>query len=124
MRFKLNTDVFDPTLALASVGGDRSFLSEVAGLFQAAWPTLLGDIRAGLAVGDLCSVERSAHLVEAAARNVSARSVYESARELEQSARRGALEASQLACEQLQREVERLTPYLTPLQNFRSAATA
>jgi len=120
----MNSDVFDSTLALESVGGDRSFLSEVAGLFQAAWPTLWSDIRAGLAVGNLCAVERSAHLVQAAARNVSARSVYEAAQELEQLARHGALEASQVACEALQREVERLTPYLAPLQNFRSAHTA
>ena len=124
MRLKVNTEVFDHALALASVGGDRTFLSEVAGLFQAAWPTLRGDIRTGLAVGNLCAVERSARLVEAAARNVSARNVYEAARELEALARRGSLEASQVACEALEREVEVLTPYLAPLQNVRGAREA
>jgi len=114
---KTNPEIFDWSSALASVGGDRNFLSEVAGLFQAAWPTLLGNIRAGLATGDLWAVESSARLVEGAARNVSAKNVYESARQLEFLARQGAVRASQAACANLEHEVEALKPYLAPLRD-------
>jgi hypothetical protein len=49
-------EVFDMGLVLSSVGGDGEFLTELVGLVQAAWPTLLSDIRGGMARGDLRSV--------------------------------------------------------------------
>lgn len=117
MRMQPDPEVFDPTSALASVGGDREFLSEVAGLFQAAWPTLCNDIRAGLAAGDFGAMERSARLVEAAARNLSARIVCESAHRLALLARQGALEDCEAACANLEHQVARLTPHLAPLRH-------
>ena len=117
MRMEMTTEVFDRTSALASVGGDREFLSELVGLFQAAWPTLQGLIRAGLAEGNLHAVERSARLVKAAANNVSAKKISESASTLEIIAHEGALEAARAACATLEGEVVKITPYLTPLRN-------
>jgi len=110
-------EVFDVGLALSSVGGDQEFLAEVVGLTQAAWPTLLADIRSGMARGDLCIVETSARLAKAAARNVSAKRAYESALQLEAVARKGDLQAVQRAGMDLEREVELLQFFLAALSD-------
>jgi len=115
MSLEDNSEVLDCTLALASVGGDQEFLSEVAGLVQAAWPTLLGDIRQALATGDFGSVARATRLVKAAAQNVSAARVYASALHLEAAAQAGQLESAQVAGVQLEQEVERLKAALTAM---------
>ncbi|HME01084.1 MAG TPA: hypothetical protein VKM93_27700 [Terriglobia bacterium] len=115
MGVEENSEVIDCTLALASVGGDREFLSEVAGLVQAAWPALLSDIGQALAAGDLCAVERTTRLAKAAARNVSAARAYESALRLEAAAHAGQLETAREAGVQLEQEVERLKAALATL---------
>jgi HPt (histidine-containing phosphotransfer) domain-containing protein len=109
------SDVFDVGSALSSVGGDREFLAELVGLIQAAWPTLLADIRDGMARGDLRTVESAARLGQAAARNVSAKRAYESALQLEALARRGDLPAVESAGVDLEREVELLRFFLAAL---------
>jgi len=60
------TEVFDMGLALNSVGGDEEFLAEVVGLTQAAWPTLLTEMREAISRGDLRAVETGAPLAMAA----------------------------------------------------------
>ncbi len=107
-----HAEVFNEALALRSVGGDREFLAEVVGLVQAAWPSLLADIREGMARGNLVAVGITARLAKAAARNVSAKRVYESAVQLEAMAAIGNLEAAQGASKSLEREVERLQSVL------------
>ena len=49
----LNTEIFDLTLALQNVGGDGEFLAEIAGLIKAAWPTLLADLKEGMAAREI-----------------------------------------------------------------------
>ena len=117
-----HAEVFNETLALSSVGGDRDFLAEVVGLVQAAWPTLLADIREGLERGNLSAVGMTARLAKAAARNVSAKRAYESAVKLEAMAAIGNLEAARGASKSLEREVERLQAVLpTPEHSEYSA---
>jgi len=115
MEFEENPEVVDQRLALASVGGDREFLSEVAGLVQAACPTLLSDMGRALATGDLGAVERTTRLVKAAARNVSAARAYESALLVEAAARTGQLEAARAAGVRLGLELEKLKAALATL---------
>ncbi len=110
-------EVFDASLALSSVGGDQEFLAELVGLTQAAWPTLLTDIRSGIAWGDLRTVETTARLAKAAARNVSAKRAYESALQLEAMARMGDLPSVQRASLDLEREVEMLRIFLAALSD-------
>jgi hypothetical protein len=110
-----NAEVLDEALALRSVGGDWEFLAEVVGIVRAAWPTLLTDIREGIARGDLCAVEATARLAKAAARNVSARRAYDSALQLEKMAGKGDLQATQGARVSLEREVEKLQLVLSTL---------
>jgi HPt (histidine-containing phosphotransfer) domain-containing protein len=105
-------DVFDLGLALSSVGGDHEFLTELVGLAQAAWPTLLAKIQSGMARGDLHAVETAAHLAKVAAQNVSAKRAYESALQLEATARQGDLHAVQSASMELEREVDLLRSFL------------
>ena len=109
------TEVFDVGMALSSVGGDREFLTEVVGLIQAAWPTLLADIREGLARGDLCAVETTARLAKAAARNVSARRAYASALKVETMAGKGDLQGVQSASVDLEAEVELVRSFIAAL---------
>jgi len=105
-------EVFDVRAALSSVGGDREYLAELVGLVNAAWPTVLGDIREGMSRGDLRTVEASARLAKSAARNVSAKRAYECALQLETAASRGDLVDAQGAMEKLEREAEMLCFYL------------
>ena len=111
------SEVFDVSLALSSVGGDSEFLTEVVGLVQAAWPTLLADIREGVARKDLPAVKTSARLAKAAARNVSAKRAYESAQQLETAAEIGDLQAAQGAQASIEREVGLLQVFLATLRN-------
>lgn len=110
-------EVFNVSLALNSVGGDQEFLTELVGLTQAAWPTLVADLRNGIAQKDLHAVETTARLAKAAARNVSAKRAFESALELETRACKGDLPAAQDAVATLEREVGILQSFLATLAN-------
>ena len=110
-------EVFDLDSALSSVGGDREFLTELVGLAQAAWPTLLTDIRGGIAREDLPAVEKAARLAKVAAQNVSAKRAYESARQLQMMACKGDFPAVQSASVELEREVELLRFFLAALRD-------
>jgi hypothetical protein len=101
-------EVFDVGQALQRVGGDVEFLTEIVGLTQAAWPTLLTDIRDGVSRGDLRAVATSARLAKAAARNVAAKRAYECALQLCATACKGDLQAARNAIAALEQEVEML----------------
>jgi hypothetical protein len=103
-----NAEVFDVGEALKSVGGDREYLTEVVGLTQAAWPTLLTDIRNGVSRGDLGAVETGARLAKAAALNVSAKRAYKCALQLYRIACKRDLQAALSAIAALEQEVEML----------------
>lgn len=106
-------DVFDENMALSSVGGDREYLAEVVGLVRAAWPTLLADMKEGMARGDLRAVETRARLAKAAAQYVSARRAYECALQIETLTGKGDLQATQEAIASLEREAEILQSALS-----------
>ncbi len=109
------SEIFDAGEALSSVGGDEEYLTEVVGLMQAAWPTLLADIRNAMARGDLRAVEMTARLAKAAAQNVAAKRAYASALQLETIAGQGDSFAAQGAMASLEREVEMLQFFLSTL---------
>ena len=117
----LNSEVFNLALALYSVGGDREFLTELIGLVQAAWPTLLADMKEGIAKGDLRTVETRARLAKAAARNVAATRAYQSAVEVEKMTGMGDLHATQEALARLEHEAELLQMALSTLGNSECA---
>jgi HPt (histidine-containing phosphotransfer) domain-containing protein len=108
-------EVFDQTQALSSVGGDQESFREVVGLMQAAWPTLLADIRESVGREDFPAVKMAARLAKAAARNLSAKRAYESARQLEILAEKEDLPAARKTSENLELEVELLQLALSAL---------
>ncbi|HTS71323.1 MAG TPA: hypothetical protein VMO17_20285 [Terriglobia bacterium] len=116
MKAQENSEVLDPATALASVGGDAEFLFELAGLVQAAWPSLLGDIRTGLAAGDLGAVQEGARLARAAAEYVSARRTYESALQLLTLASLGDVQGARRASAVLENEVMKLQGVLSTMR--------
>jgi HPt (histidine-containing phosphotransfer) domain-containing protein len=114
---RLASDALDRSLALAAVGGDSGFLAELAGIFEAAYPTLLERIQRALAVGDLVAAAVAARLLRAVAENVSAKRVASVALECELLARQHAVAEAQAAHRALLQEVERIQPVLDDLKS-------
>ena len=111
------SEILDSTAALAGVGGDCIFLSELLGIFRAASSTLLVDIRDALVKGDLPALANAAHLVKVTAQNVAAGRVYAAATLLEEMATCGELEGARQACRRLEEEMDYLKSPLTALAN-------
>lgn len=111
------SEILDTTAALAGVGGDPEFLSELLGIFRAASPTLLHDIREALLRVDLPALANAAHLVRVTAQNVAARRVYVAATLLEKMATCGELEGARQASSMLEEEMGHLKSALTALAN-------
>jgi len=116
-EMKLACDALDRSLALAAVGGDTGFLAELAGIFEAACPTLLERIQRALAVGDLVAAAVAARLVRAVAENVSAKRVASVALECELLARQKSVAEAQAAHRVLLEEVERIQPLVEDLKS-------
>jgi len=118
-----HSEIVDRESALASVGGDPEFLREIAGLIQAAWPTLLSEIRNDLAVGDLAALESHARLARAAAEYVAAKRAYMAAIQLQFVAMQKDLDGAKRVAANLEGEVARLQPALSNLQKSVSGPT-
>jgi HPt (histidine-containing phosphotransfer) domain-containing protein len=117
MEMSLASDALDRSLALAAVGGDSGFLAELAGIFEAACPTLLERIQRALAVGDLVAAAVAARLLRAGAENVSAKRVASVALECELLARQNSVAEAQAAHRVLLQEVERIQPMIDDLKS-------
>jgi HPt (histidine-containing phosphotransfer) domain-containing protein len=115
-EMKLACDGLDRSFALAAVGGDTGFLAELAGIFEAACPTLLERIQRALAAGDLIAAAVAARLLRAVAENVSAQRVASVALECELLARQKLVAEAQAAHRALLEEVERIRPVLDDLK--------
>jgi hypothetical protein len=111
------SEIMDRASVMASVGGDLEFLGELTGIVQAAWPTLLEDIRRALADGDLAVVKTSARLMKVTTEYVSARRACLAATLLESAAARGDLESSRQAGSRLEEEINQLKLALAALGN-------
>ena len=114
---KLACDGLDRSFALAAVGGDAGFLAELAGIFEAACPTLLERIQRALAAGDLIAAAVAARLLRAVAENVSAQRVASVALKCELLARQKSVAEAQAAHRALLEEVERIRPVLDDLKS-------
>jgi HPt (histidine-containing phosphotransfer) domain-containing protein len=114
---KFACDTLDRCLALAAVGGDSGFLAELAGIFEAACPTLLERIQRALATGDLVAASVAARLLRTVAENVSAKRVASVALECELLARQKSVAEAQAAHRALLQEVERIQPALDDLKS-------
>ncbi len=109
--------VLNRSEALAAVGGDMVFLAQLAGIFRAACPTLLEDMRASLAAGNLPATGHAARLLRVTAENVTARRVASAALALETCAGQNSPEAVGEAYWTLQQEVEQCLHALADLES-------
>jgi HPt (histidine-containing phosphotransfer) domain-containing protein len=114
-------ETWDHIRALDGVGGDIQFLNELAGIFCAAYPTLLRSLGKSISAKDLKGAADKAHLLGWAAGNLAARGVAETAFTIEAMARRTQFEGIESAYHSLRQEVERLAEVL---KKFRRAANA
>jgi hypothetical protein len=114
---KAYCDVLNRSEALAAAGGDMVFLADLAGILRAACPTLLEDMRASLAAGNLPATGHAARLLRVAAENVTARRVASAALALETCAGQNSPEAVGEAYWTLQQEVEQCLHALADLES-------
>ena len=117
----MSLEYWDRVRALDGVGGDEEFLSEIAGIFSAACPTLLENLEDSIAAKDYLSAADAANLLGRGARNLAAQRVTETALIVETMARRNELDDIVNACYALRQEISRL---LGALADFRSGRSA
>jgi HPt (histidine-containing phosphotransfer) domain-containing protein len=116
----LTSERWDRSRALDGVGGDEEFLSELAGIFSAACPTLLKNLEDSIAARNYLSAADTARLLGRAARNLAAQQVTEAALALETRARRNEIEGILNAWYALQQEAGRLLEAVADFRNRRS----
>ena len=108
-------------LALESVGGDAEFLSELAGIFCAAGPTLLKSLGKSIAAQNLDSAADAAHLLRSVAGSITALAVVKAALAVEMMARQGELDDMSKAYDALQQEARLL---VDEIADFRAGLNA
>ena len=101
--------VFDYEVALRRLGNDESLFQEMVGFFFNDSPTLLAEVREGLAKGNANQVERAAHSLKGMASMFDAARVVAAAAAVEEFGRERQLDRVAGAVDRLQREVEQLT---------------
>jgi HPt (histidine-containing phosphotransfer) domain-containing protein len=116
---KLPSDYWDLSRALDGVGGDEEFLSELAGIFCAAYPTLQNDLEQSIAAKNYFRVADAAHLLGRAARNIAATKVMEAALVIEMMARRKEFDDIDNAFYALRKEGGQLLDALADFRNGR-----
>jgi HPt (histidine-containing phosphotransfer) domain-containing protein len=121
---KMPSEYWDRSRALDAVGGDAEFLSELAGVFCAACPTLLNNFAESIADKNIFLAADAAHLLWSAARSVAAPGVVEAALALEKKARRNELDDIDHAFYALQQEAGRLMDALVDFRSGRSELSA
>lgn len=114
---KLPSESWDLSRALGRLGHDEEFLSELAGIFCAACPTLMKNLEQAIAAKNHSSAADAAHLIWSGALTLSATGVVEAALVVETMARRNEFDEIGGAYDSLQQEAARL---LDALADFRS----
>jgi HPt (histidine-containing phosphotransfer) domain-containing protein len=113
---------FDEAALLHSVGDDTDFLDELVGLFLAACPTLLNQIRAALAISDFAALGRAARILKGALRSFPLGQATRAAEALETAACQQRSVAATQAFEVLEKWIKCLTSALSQLEELRTRA--
>jgi len=121
---KVPSECWDRSQALDAVGGDAEFLSELAGMFCAACPTLLNSLSESVAANNFFPAADAAHLLGSAAQSLAAPRVLEAARALEIMARRNEQDDIDYAFYALRQEAVRLVDALADFRRERSELSA
>jgi HPt (histidine-containing phosphotransfer) domain-containing protein len=105
----------DWTEALAGVGGDRSLLRDLAGVFLAEYPKWLAQIRTALTEGNSREVHLAAHTLKGTLSTFGAKAAQAAAFRLEIMGRENNLSSAEEAWDVLEQEMKRLHPALAAL---------
>ncbi len=116
---KSHSECWDRSKALDGVGNDEDFLSELAGIFCAACPSLLQSLEDSISANDLFSVADTAHLLGRAAQNLAALGATQAASAVERMARCKETDELRNACYTLSQEATRLVSALADYRNKR-----
>ena len=108
-------ETLDNDLAMASVGGDRELLREIATLFLDDWERLVGEIEDAVASRNATRLRQSAHRLKGSIGHFGAPAVMAQARRLEHMGQTGDLKESEGALESLLRELSRVRPEIAKL---------
>ncbi|WP_439631769.1 response regulator [Gemmata sp.] len=106
--------VFDRAAALALLGGDEALFADLAALFRAEGPRLLGELRGALLAGDAAGVRRNAHSLKGSSGYLGGAGVGTAAFRLEVLGEAGNLAAAPDAFRALEMELDRLLVALQP----------
>jgi len=98
---------------LHSVGGDKDFLSELIGLFLAAYPELLSQLQKAVVAHDVPEIVRVARILKGAGHNFAAAGVENAAIFLEEAAHHNKPEVTMEAFQELKKKLKRLTSALS-----------
>jgi CheY-like chemotaxis protein/HPt (histidine-containing phosphotransfer) domain-containing protein len=113
-------NVFDPSAALESVGGDADLLDELVEVFLDDYPKLLAAIETAVVRRDGPAVERCAHRIKGAVGVFARGPAFEAAERLELAGRAPDLRDLDEEHDALRRELQRLQPLLTNLMGKRT----
>jgi HPt (histidine-containing phosphotransfer) domain-containing protein len=97
---------------LQSVGGDKDFLSELIGLFLAAYPKLLSQLEKAVAGHDVPEIARVARILKGAGHNFAAEDVRNAAMFLKEAAHQNNPAFTMEAFQELKKTLKRLTSAL------------
>jgi CheY-like chemotaxis protein/HPt (histidine-containing phosphotransfer) domain-containing protein len=114
-------EVFDASLALSRLGGDRALLAEIARLFLDGLPGRMRDIKEAVAAGDCQAIERASHSLKGALGNLGAAAALEAAHRLEALGQGRRAARARASCAELERELKRLRKALTPIAREHAA---
>ena len=109
--------VIDEASLLAAFGGNRQVLADVAGVFLADAPRMVGELQEAVAARDADRIAAAAHALKGSAGLFSTGSAYAAARDTEQQARKGDLAASEESAARLEDGVAHLVRALQTLQS-------
>ena len=118
------SDCWDRSRTVDGVGGDEEFLSELAGIFCAACPTLLKSLEESIAAKKLFSAAETAHLLGHAAQSLAATGVMQAVLTVEMMARRNEFDDIGDALRAIQQEAGRLMDALVDFRSGRSRLPA
>ena len=99
--------VFDEEAALSRLGGDRRLLGELAQIFLADAPMLIGAVRKALTSRDAEAVWRAAHALKNSIGTIGAPRAFDAAERLEAVGREGDLRSGEHMSRELEAEIRR-----------------
>ncbi len=105
----MDVPAFDPETILSHVEDDRELLAEIVALYFEGMPKLMADVETAQAHSDADALERAGHTLKGSVSNFGAQAAFDAALKVELIGRSRNLDGKEMAVQQLQQEIVRLT---------------